>query len=115
MMNAMLWRLLLLLLVLVWLAPAAVVAQAPKASPSAMTIPSSTWADVDSATRAAVAQGDVPGTVILIGQGDRVLYRKAIGSRALVPVNEPMTIDTIFDIGSLTKVVAAWASGLLYW
>src|SRR5262245_62636715 len=115
MMIAMLWRLLPFLLVLVWSVPTAVVAQVPKTSPNAMTIPSSTWAEVDSASRAAVAQSDVPGTVVLIGQGDRVLYRRAIGSRALVPANEPMTIDTIFDIGSLTKVVAAWASGLLYW
>src|SRR5262249_23163014 len=115
MMNPMLWRLFPLLLVLVWSVPTAVVAQAPKTSPSAMTIPSSTWADVDSAARAAVSQGDVPGTVILIGQGDRVLYRKAIGSRALVPANEPMTTDTIFDIASLTKVVATTPSVLLLW
>src|SRR5215471_133635 len=115
MMNAMLGRLLPLLLVLMWSMPTAVVAQAPKASPSVMTIPSSTWADVDSAARTAVSQGDVPGTVILIGQGDRVLYRKATGSRALVPINEPMTIDTIFDIASLTKVVATTPSVLLLW
>jgi len=93
-MNPVLWRLLPLLLVLVWSLPTAVVAQAPKASPSAVTIPPSTWADVDSAARTAVAQGDVPGTVILIGQGARVLYLKALGSRALVPANEPMTVDT---------------------
>src|SRR5499426_1100536 len=115
MMNPVLWRLLPLLVVLVWSLPTCVVAQAPKASPTAVTIPSSTWADVDSAARAAVAQGDVPGTVILIGQGDRVLYRRAIGSRALVPANEPMTIDTIFDIASLTKVVATTPSVLLLW
>ena len=64
------------------------------------------WSDLDRAARDAVAAGDTPGEVILVGQGDRVLYRKAVGFRALVPASEPMTTDTIFDIASLTKVVA---------
>jgi len=34
------------------------------------------------------------------------IYEKAYGSRALVPSVEPMTIDTIFDAASITKVVA---------
>jgi CubicO group peptidase (beta-lactamase class C family) len=34
-----------------------------------------------------------------------VVYRKAYGSRALEPRREPMTIDTVFDCASLTKVV----------
>ena len=64
------------------------------------------WSDLDRAARDAVAAGDTPGVVILIGQDDRVLYRKAVGSRAVTPATEPMTTDTIFDIASLTKVVA---------
>ena len=64
------------------------------------------WADLDRAARDAVTGGDTPGVVIFVGQGNRVLYRKAVGSRAVTPVVEPMTTDTIFDIASLTKVVA---------
>ena len=64
------------------------------------------WSDLDRAALDVVAAGDTPGEVILIGQGDRVLYRKALGSRATTPATEPMTTDTIFDIASLTKVVA---------
>jgi uncharacterized protein YbbC (DUF1343 family)/CubicO group peptidase (beta-lactamase class C family) len=63
------------------------------------------WSDLDRAIRDIIAAGDAPGAVVLVGQGDRVLYRKAIGSRALVPAPEPMTPDTIFDIASLTKPV----------
>src|SRR5439155_26696892 len=36
----------------------------------------------------------------------RVVYRKAFGRRALVPKPLPMRADTIFDLASLTKVVA---------
>jgi len=74
--------------------------------PALVTGQSLDWSDLDLAARDAVAAGDTPGEVILVGQGDRVLYRKAVGSRALVPATEPMTTDTIFDIASLTKVVA---------
>jgi len=35
-----------------------------------------------------------------------VIYRKAFGNRSLEPTRQPMTADTIFDIASLTKVVA---------
>jgi uncharacterized protein YbbC (DUF1343 family)/CubicO group peptidase (beta-lactamase class C family) len=52
-------------------------------------------------------RGDkIPGAVVLIGHQGKVIYRKAYGSRSLVPAKEPMTVDTIFDIASLTKVVA---------
>jgi len=64
------------------------------------------WSDIDRAALDAVAAGDTPGAVILVGQADRILYRKAVGSRAVSPTTEPMTTDTIFDIASLTKVVA---------
>ncbi|MGH9702861.1 MAG: exo-beta-N-acetylmuramidase NamZ domain-containing protein, partial [Candidatus Acidiferrales bacterium] len=42
----------------------------------------------------------------LVGHRGRVIYRKAYGSRALIPKREPMTADTIFDLASLTKLVA---------
>jgi uncharacterized protein YbbC (DUF1343 family)/CubicO group peptidase (beta-lactamase class C family) len=60
---------------------------------------------VDEAARDAVGSGDIPGVVVLIGRGDRILYEKAFGSRTLLPEPRPMTLDTIFDIASLTKPV----------
>ena len=39
-----------------------------------------------------------------------MVYRKAYGKRALVPQAEAMTLDTIFDCASLTKVVATTSS-----
>ena len=43
----------------------------------------------------------------------RVLYQKAIGNRALVPAAEAMTLDTMFDLASLTKVVATTTSVMM--
>mgnify|MGYP000096085770 FL=1 len=65
---------------------------------------------IDDLVEAAIRQQRLPGAVILVGQYDRILYRKAFGHRSLVPDPEPMTIDTVFDLASLTKVVATTTS-----
>jgi CubicO group peptidase (beta-lactamase class C family) len=50
--------------------------------------------------------GHVPGAVVLVGEHDRTVYREAFGLRALEPTPAPMSVDDIFDLASLTKVVA---------
>ncbi len=68
--------------------------------------PFSGAAAVDQQMERAVHDGLIPGGVVLIGHDGRVVYQKAYGSRALIPQREPMTLDTIFDAASLTKVIA---------
>jgi uncharacterized protein YbbC (DUF1343 family)/CubicO group peptidase (beta-lactamase class C family) len=55
---------------------------------------------------AQIAAGRIPGAVVVIGDAGHVLYRKAFGQRALAPAAEAMTLDTEFDLASLTKVIA---------
>jgi uncharacterized protein YbbC (DUF1343 family) len=55
---------------------------------------------------AAIADKKLPGAVVLVGRGNQVLFKKAYGNRSVSPVIEKMTVDTIFDLASLTKVVA---------
>ena len=61
---------------------------------------------LDSIVRDAIGNREVPGAVVLIWHDGQVVYRKAFGNRAVDPRGEPMTVDTIFDVASLTKVVA---------
>jgi len=61
---------------------------------------------LDSVVDQAVRDAMIPGAVLVVGHDGRIIHRKAYGNRALVPVREPMTVDTIFDVASLTKVVA---------
>src|SRR5579885_1384222 len=63
-------------------------------------------AEVDGAIEEAIRQDRLPGGVLLVGHSGRIVYRKAYGYRSLVGVREPMTVDTIFDLASLTKIVA---------
>ncbi|HQZ81946.1 MAG TPA: DUF1343 domain-containing protein [Pyrinomonadaceae bacterium] len=67
-------------------------------------------AEIGPAVEKAIADKDMPGAVILVGHNGKIVYRQAFGNRALVPVVEKMTVDTIFDLASLTKVVATTTS-----
>lgn len=58
----------------------------------------------------AIARHDLPGAVVLVGRGDDIVYHAAFGQRSLEPSREAMTEDTIFDLASLTKVVATTTS-----
>jgi uncharacterized protein YbbC (DUF1343 family)/CubicO group peptidase (beta-lactamase class C family) len=69
-------------------------------------------AEMDAAVLQAIADRKCPGGVLWFESQGRV-YRKAYGSRALVPGVEPMTEDTIFDAASLTKVVACTPAVML--
>lgn len=66
--------------------------------------------DVDAQIEQAVHDELIPGAVLLIGHNGQIVYRKAYGYRALIPHRETMTVDTIFDAASLTKVVATTPS-----
>lgn len=65
---------------------------------------------LDAQVEQAIRAGQIPGAVLVVGQviggQAKILHRKAYGQRSLVPQREPMTIDTMFDAASLTKVLA---------
>lgn len=66
-----------------------------------------------------VAQGieakKIPGAVVIIGHNGKIIFRKAYGMRSLEPDREPMTMDTVFDMASLTKpLITAAAVMQLY-
>ncbi len=67
-------------------------------------------AQIDAVVEGEIANKRLPGAVVLVGRKGRVVWRKSYGSRALEPAREPMTPDTIFDVASLTKVVATATS-----
>jgi uncharacterized protein YbbC (DUF1343 family)/CubicO group peptidase (beta-lactamase class C family) len=70
---------------------------------------------LDSVINDAIAQQQIPGAVLIVGHDGLVAYRKAYGDRALEPRREPMTLDTIFDCASLTKVVATTTAVMQLW
>jgi uncharacterized protein YbbC (DUF1343 family) len=63
-------------------------------------------AGIDRVVGAAIAAGQTPGAVVLVGRGERILHLQAYGVRSTEPTRELLTVDTVFDLASLTKVIA---------
>jgi CubicO group peptidase (beta-lactamase class C family) len=94
-------------------APAPVAAPTPTLPPE--TAPSPEFTAVSKLMNDAIAAQKLPGAVVVIGHGGKVVFHQAYGSRKLAgepgldgspAPAEPMTEDTIFDLASLTKVLA---------
>src|SRR2546428_1435702 len=56
--------------------------------------------------REGVEQGAFPGCVVLVGHRGRRVHHAAYGAAGLLPDPEPATLDTIYDLASLTKPLA---------
>lgn len=74
--------------------------------PGAPSVDVSLLSGIDGVVEREIAARHIPGAVVLVGHDGKTAYRKAFGHRALEPRAEPMLVDTIFDMASLTKVVA---------
>jgi CubicO group peptidase (beta-lactamase class C family) len=61
---------------------------------------------IDQLVDQAVAAHLLPGAVVEVGHEGHVALRRAYGMRSLEPTREKMTVDTIFDMASLTKCLA---------
>lgn len=70
-------------------------------------------AQMDSVIAGEIANKKLPGAVVIVGRNGRLVWRKAYGARAIEPIREAMTADTIFDLASLTKVVATATSVMI--
>src|ERR1051325_4659597 len=60
---------------------------------------------IDAEIEQAIAEQKMPGAVLWLEHG-AARYHKAYGDRAVAPTAEAMSTDSIFDLASLTKVVA---------
>jgi len=70
-------------------------------------------APIDGIVAEEIQAGHLPGAVVLVGRGDRVLYHKAFGLEVAEPFCETMQKDTIFDMASLTKPLATATAVLI--
>ncbi len=70
-------------------------------------------ARIDGVIAEAITARELPGAVVLVGHRGKVVFRKAYGNRAVEPFAEPMTLDTVFDVASLTKTVATATSVMI--
>ena len=83
------------------------------AKPEEVGMSTERLARLDGVLEAAIENEETPGAAVLVGRRGRVVYRKAFGRRMEVPQQEAMTLETVFDVASMTKVMATATSILI--
>jgi uncharacterized protein YbbC (DUF1343 family)/CubicO group peptidase (beta-lactamase class C family) len=72
--------------------------------------PATGLAGIAPAVKQSIHRGDCPGAVVVIGHDGRIVYQKAFGRVLYDPHSPHMTLNTLFDMASLTKVIATTPS-----
>jgi uncharacterized protein YbbC (DUF1343 family)/CubicO group peptidase (beta-lactamase class C family) len=85
----------------------------PVALPQTVGMNAARLNQIDALVEKDIAEKKLPGAVVIVGHKGKIVYRKAFGNRSLAPTIEKMTLDTIFDAASLTKVVATTTSVMI--
>jgi len=61
----------------------------------------------------AIEEGAFPGTMVLVSKDDRIIYDKAFGHFTYNDTSSLVWSNTIYDIASLTKVIATTTSAMI--
>src|SRR5262245_26074582 len=82
----------------------------PPAKPAEVGMSAERLARIEPVILDTLKQGQLPGAVVLVLRHGKICYREAFGSRSKLPEPVPMTVDTVFDLASLTKPIATATS-----
>lgn len=81
--------------------------------PECVGMDSSRLEQIDGVMREAIAAKGCPGAVVLVSRFGRVVWWRPYGHRLVGESTEPMSRETIFDMASLTKVIATATSVMI--
>lgn len=104
-------KLLMRLIVLIWLFGSAAITPAadrglPQLSADEAGMDADRLVHIDDVVQEGLDRGRMPGCVVLVGRSKGIVLLKAYGQRQVQPTRVAMTIDTVFDLASLTKPIA---------
>lgn len=85
----------------------------PTADPAAAGLDAARLAQIDEIVADEIKSGRIPGAVVMVGRHQKLAFVKAYGDRRRVPATVAMTIDTIFDMASLTKPMATATAAMI--
>ena len=68
---------------------------------------------IDRVLEQALENGSTPGIAAIVNAHGDIAYRKAFGHAQIYPEHRPLTEETIFDVASLTKVMATTTAMML--
>ncbi len=82
----------------------------PQAAPGDVGMSADHLQRIDQVVSEGLDAKRMPGCVVAVGRQGKLVYLKAYGFRQVKPTKVPMTVDTVFDLASLTKPVATATS-----
>lgn len=85
----------------------------PPRQPESLGMDSARLAVIQDVVADGLKRQNMPGAVVLVGRRQGIAYHQAFGNRRLQPSAEPMLLDTVFDLASLTKPIATATSVML--
>ncbi|MDA1051880.1 MAG: serine hydrolase [Planctomycetota bacterium] len=85
----------------------------PLAEPAAVGLDGACLSQIDDVVAAGIDEGEMPGCVVCVGRRGKIAMLKAYGNRQVEPEKIEMTVDTVFDMASITKPVATATSVML--
>jgi beta-glucosidase-like glycosyl hydrolase/CubicO group peptidase (beta-lactamase class C family) len=81
----------------------------PYTEPGRVGVSASALMALDSLARDAIRQQATPGCVVLVARNGRIVYHKAFGYQTY-DSSRPVTLETLYDMASVTKVCATTIS-----
>jgi uncharacterized protein YbbC (DUF1343 family) len=85
----------------------------PEIAPTAAGMDSERLQIIDDVVQEGLSQSKMPGCVVIVGRKEGIVLRRAWGFRQTQPERVPMTVDTVFDLASLTKPIATATSVMI--
>lgn len=85
----------------------------PKASPESVRMRGERLRRIDELAAEGIAAGNMPGCVVTVGRRGKIVFQRAYGHRQVMPSKVPMSVDTVFDMASITKPVATATSAMI--
>lgn len=76
-----------------------------KSTPAAAGMDAARLSNVDAIIMNSIEKGEVPGAVLAVVRGDKMVYLKSYGNKAVYPKVEKMDVNTMFDLASVSKSV----------
>lgn len=83
------------------------------AAPAAAGMSGNLNATLDSLVTSALAQGAAPGATLAVGRYGRLVHLKAYGRLDTAVASAPVDVNTIFDMASVTKVMATTTTAMI--
>ncbi len=85
----------------------------PSAKPAEVGLDADKLRPIDAVVQDSLDKGQLPGAVIAVVRQGKIAFRKAYGLRSKQPAEVRMTVDTVFDLASLTKPLATATSVMI--